>query len=243
MNRSYTFLWSPKWLSLTVLVAGLVVTMLWLASWQFDRLDERRAENAAMDAGLSEDPRDLASILSDPGAIHAFTHTTAEGEYLPGSQIWVQGRSLDDNPGLWLLAPFKWSSGETIMVVRGWVPVTRVTPIKEAPPGGTVSLIGVLIPGEVQRNVGPQDRVNSGLFTRVDLEIMGEQLGLALGVVYLQLTTPDVSNGPIALSAPVVDGEGPHKGYALQWIGFSLTAVVGLGALVRNEAGKQAGSA
>jgi cytochrome oxidase assembly protein ShyY1 len=242
MTRSYTFLWSPKWLSLILLVGALVVAMLWLASWQFDRLDERRAENAVMEAGLYKDPGDLAGILSDPDAIHAFTHATAEGEYLPDAQIWVQGRSLDDNPGLWLLAPFRWSSGETIMVVRGWVPVTRVTPIEEAPPAGLVSLTGVLIPGEVQRNVGPQDRVDSGLFTRVDLEIIGQQLGLSLGTVYLQLTAPDVSNGPVALSAPVVEGEGPHKGYALQWISFSLTALVGLGALVRNEAGKQAGS-
>lgn len=239
MTRSYTFLASAKWISLIVLVGALVVAMLWLASWQFDRLDERRAENALMAAGLSLNPQDLASVFADTGAAPSFRPVTATGAYLSEAQLRIQGRSLDNSPGLWLVAPFQLESGQTIMVVRGWVPVTEATPIEESPPSRVVTLTGVLIPGEVQRNVGPQDRVDSGLFTRVDLEIIGQQLNLSLGDVYLRLTAPDVENGPTTLAAPVVEGEGPHKGYALQWIGYSLTALVGLAALIRNEAGKQ----
>ena len=239
MTRSYTFLASAKWISLIVLVGALVVAMLWLASWQFDRLDERRVQNAVMAAGLSLNPQDLASVFADTGAAPLFRPVTASGAYLSEGQLRIQGRSLDNSPGLWLVAPFQLESGQTIMVVRGWVPVTEATPIEESPPSRVVTLTGVLIPGEVQRNVGPQDRVDSGLFTRVDLEIIGQQLSLSLGDVYLRLTTPDVENGPTTLSAPAVEGEGPHKGYALQWIGYSLTALVGLAALIRNEAGKQ----
>ncbi len=239
MTRSYTFLASAKWISLIVLVGALVVAMLWLASWQFDRLDERRAENALMAAGLSLNPQDLASVFADTGAAPSFRPVTATGAYLSEAQLRIQGRSLDNSPGLWLVAPFQLESGQTIMVVRGWVPVTEATPIEESPPSRVVTLTGVLIPGEVQRNVGPQDRVDSGLFTRVDLEIIGQQLSLSLGDVYLRLTAPDVENGPTTLAAPAVEGEGPHKGYALQWIGYSLTALVGLAALIRNEAGKQ----
>lgn len=239
MTRSYTFLASAKWISLIVLVGALVVAMLWLASWQFDRLDERRAENALMAAGLSLNPQDLVIVFADTGAAPSFRPVTASGAYLSEAQLRIQGRSLDNSPGLWLVAPFQLESGQTIMVVRGWVPVTEATPIEESPPSRVVTLTGVLIPGEVQRNVGPQDRVDSGLFTRVDLEIIGQQLSLSLGDVYLRLTAPDVENGPTTLSVPAVEGEGPHKGYALQWIGYSLTALVGLAALIRNEAGKQ----
>ena len=196
MTRSYTFLASAKWISLIVLVGALVVAMLWLASWQFDRLDERRAENALMAAGLSLNPQDLASVFADTGAAPSFRPVTASGAYLSEAQLRIQGRSLDNSPGLWLVAPFQLESGQTIMVVRGWVPVTEATPIEESPPSRVVTLTGVLIPGEVQRNVGPQDRVDSGLFTRVDLEIIGQQLSLSLGDVYLRLTAPDVENGP-----------------------------------------------
>ena len=239
MNRSYSFLASAKWISLVVSVSALVLAMLWLASWQFDRLGERRAENAVMAAGLSQNPQDLASVIAEAGSGPSFRPVNASGVYLSEAQLRIQGRSLDNNPGLWLVAPFRLESGQTIMVVRGWVPVAEATPIEEAPPSRVVTLTGVLIPGEAQRNVGPQDRVDSGLFTRVDLEIMGQQLSLSLGEVYLRLTAPDVENGPTTLSAPAVEGEGPHKGYALQWLGFSLTALVGLVALIRNEAGRQ----
>ena len=68
MNRSYGFLASPKWISLIVLVIALVVVMMWLASWQFDRLGERRTENSVMAMGLSRDPQDLASVFADGGS-------------------------------------------------------------------------------------------------------------------------------------------------------------------------------
>lgn len=238
MNRSFHFLRTPKWLALIGLIVVLVTFMLILSRWQFDRLDERREENAQMNAGLvlPVAPIDLVALTSESWAFRA---VSATGEYSSDSQTLVEGRSLNNDPGMWVLAPLDLDSGGSVLIMRGWIPVdSDVPPV----PGGLISVEGVLLPGEHQRNVGPQDDEATEVFTRVNLDLIGRKSERSFGELYLQLTTADtqLENGPTLLATPVVDGEGPHKGYALQWLGFSLTAVVGLFALIRNEAGKRA---
>jgi cytochrome oxidase assembly protein ShyY1 len=238
MTRSYRFLRSPKWIALLLLVTALVAFMLSLSRWQFDRLAERRAENVAINAGLSV-PAGPLSTLPTGGEDWLFRAVSATGEYATEGQTLVESRSLNNDPGLWIVTPLDLDAGGSILVMRGWIAVGAPIP---AAPEGVATIEGVVLPGEGQRNVGPRDNAETVIFTRVDLGLIGLKSNRTLGEVYLQLTASDTDTepAPTILPAPFVEGEGSHKGYALQWLGFSLTAVIGLIALVRNEAGKRA---
>lgn len=238
------FLLTSRWILLslfTIVVAGLCVR---LGIWQLHRLEERRAYNAEVTAGLAQPTTTAADLFAragaDPTAL-AYRRAEATGTYDASHEVLLYGRALDGEPGNHVLTPLVLSGGGVLMVDRGWVPIALDTPPvpDAAPPSGTATVTGVLQPGaegdsaEIERD--PSGRLLT--VREIDLGALADEIGAKVEPLFLLLETQSPPQpGALPRPAPLPElTEGPHLSYAIQWFTFATIALIGFAVLVRRE--------
>jgi surfeit locus 1 family protein len=216
-----------------------------LGFWQLDRLEQRRARNAVVLAGMRQAPRPVdaalvAEMRRNPARL-AYRRVVARGRYLPAAEIVLRGRVEGGRPGVHLATPLLLDEGGVLLVNRGWVPAAdAITPSERpAPPAGTVAVEGILQEVPVTQDRGGRSVSARGdtAYRRLDRGEAGARLGGRVLPMYLQLlgdTGRAARSLPVAVPPPPLD-EGPHLGYAIQWFSFALIGVVGLFVLLRRR--------
>jgi surfeit locus 1 family protein len=209
-------------LVLAIAVAALCVR---LGFWQLDRLQERRATNARIQAGLEAAP----VVLDEAPRLGAAPRrASATGTYDIDREVVLFGRAFEGQSGDHLLTPLLLSDGSALLVDRGWVPTGTRSPARE----GAVEVRGFLLPPD---SVGEAVPV-AGRVTRVDPDGIGHTLPYELAPVYLllQVQRPPADSLPIPASLPALS-EGPHLSYAIQWFSFAAVTLIGSSVLLRRD--------
>ncbi len=235
------FLVRPGWVALT---AGVVLFALAcftvLAPWQFRRHDDKRTQNEAVRSSFEVAPRPIAEVTDE------WRQVTLVGTYLDEAEVVVRLRTVQGEPAFEVLTPLRLTSGDTVLVDRGFVRPARgdaarrdsgpsrgnLVPEYAPPPSGSVSLVGRLRRDEG----GDRDPVVDDGHTQVyaiNATSVGAATGLTLRPGYVQLN-PEQPGVLGALPLPRLDA-GPYFAYALQWVGFGLMAMVGWVLLIRRE--------
>lgn len=240
MSR-YRFLFQRRWLLLALGAAAFVVICSELSTWQFHRLDQRRAENHVITANIDADPEPAGRLLApgrplDPD--REWHPVTARGRYDTGDQVLVRYRYLDGEPGFHVLTPLVTDQGPILLVDRGWVPKAgnpaRLPPVP-ASPRGVVTVTG----RARQSEQGPADQVRprTGEIRYIDVPRLAGSLPRPVYGGYVELTgqDPTARDSPHLIPPPDLS-EGPHLAYAVQWVIFAAIAVGGLFFLAYDEA-------
>jgi cytochrome oxidase assembly protein ShyY1 len=237
-----SFLLRPKWIAFHVLVFGSIALMIWLAFWQLDRLDERRAFNELVSEQIAVPPVPFDELLAeagdDPASIE-WRQTLVSGSFLGDQVLWFN-RSQDGLAGDNVLSALATDTDTdtTVIVNRGFVPLGFDTPA--APTGDIQMLARVRLPQERQRgeltdaSAGGEPVVE---VRRIDLDQLAAQLPGRLAPVYLDLIDAVPAIGPTdptPIPAPTLD-EGPHLSYAAQWSIFALSVLIGWVLAVRRS--------
>lgn len=235
-----------RWLAGTLVVIVLAGVFVLAGLWQLDRLEQRRASNAVVEARRATPAAPLEVALAqaggDPAAV-AERPVTVTGRYDPGAQFLVQFRPLAGQPGQHVLTPLVRPDGTAVVVNRGWVPASGPdTPLPDGsdPPVGEVTVTGVALPGEARAGLGPEESTAAarGILPRVDLDAIEARVPYPLAPVFVQLqeqSPPQASGFPQPV--PLSDlGAGPHLSYAIQWFAFAAIALVGWPLLLRRAA-------
>jgi cytochrome oxidase assembly protein ShyY1 len=239
----YSFAFRGRWLVGHLLVLAIAALFVRLGVWQLDRLDEVRTLNRTIEAreGMAVVPLHglLGNDLDPRGG--AYRRVTAAGTYDPDSEVAVQFRALNGEPGRYLLTALRTSRG-VLAVNRGWVPASGPDvpiPFEAAPAGGSVQVTGVLLPFEEDGRVveGPP---GTRTITRIDQTLLSEAAGEPsdrLFPLHLQLgqQSPSAARLPVPVPLPGLD-EGPHLSYAIQWFLFTVIGLCGWPLLVRRSA-------
>ncbi len=210
----------------TVLVVGLMVN---LGFWQLRRHAEVADQNVKIAARAAEAVALSSLDLAEPSD---FQRITTSGTWIPQEEVLWRGRSRNTVTGFEILTPLRLDDGRVLLVDRGWVPDTFDTPpvAEAAPPAGTVEVEGILRVSVPQPGFGPKDPAD-GRLERVfhaDLPRISAQVtGDLVTTHYLRLdrATPAASFEVLRPLAPIEQDAGPHLGYALQWFGFSVSAI------------------
>lgn len=245
----YRFALRPRWLLSHLLVLALVVLMVNLGFWQLRRLDERRTANALVVARSEAAPAPIDELISPGDGVEvgeglAFRRATATGTYDAAAEVLVRNRTLEQQPGYWVLTPLVTAPGEAVVVNRGWVPLpigdTGVPLRDAAPPAGRVTVTGMLAASQERGSFGPTDPPDGVLdvLSRTDVARLDQQVDEALAPVVLQLTEQDppaTAALPTPLPPPTLS-EGSHQSYAVQWFTFSTIALVGYPLILRRTA-------
>lgn len=240
MATDYRFLRSPRWIAGVVVAALAVLTFVNLGLWQLRRLDDRRAVNSLIEVGMTAEPTELSTLLSeesDPAAL-AFRRVRASGVYLVDDEVILQVRSLNGQSGHEVLTPLLLEDGTVVIVNRGWVTIDVAGPpvVGSEPPSPKVTVGGVLRESQEKGPFGPSNAASGRLerIRRVDLDRLQQQIDQPLQPIYLQLEsqTPAQSGRyPIALP-PASASDGPHLSYAMQWFIFATIVAIGFPVLV-----------
>ena len=236
----------PLWARIALAVVTLSIAFVFLGRWQWHRHEARLAANALVAANYGAEPVPIEQVLPTPGTSlpqqRLWTPVRVTGHYEPQSQVLIRNRPLAQVYGYEVVVPFRTTSGVALLVDRGWLGAGEdfVRPDTiPAPPGGEVTVVARLRPGEGTDSREPPP----GQELRIDVARIAARAG---GDVYtggyglLAQEQPAPAVAPTLIPKPD-DDLGPHLSYAVQWWAGAVAAYVLLGVYARREVEGRAG--
>jgi surfeit locus 1 family protein len=240
---------SRKWILATILVLIAAAVMVRLGIWQLDRLKQRRAFNARVEAQLNAPPLDLNAALASgqvPDLANMDYRTVLiHGTFDYSNEVALRNQVYNENIGVHLLTPFKLTgTDQSIVVDRGWIPLEEYTSGKEIQYQETGELA---LQGQLRRSVetgtiwqkpdptaAPGSRLDSLIYPNVSR--IAAQSSYPLLPAYIQ-ASPSANH--TALPYRVIEQpeltEGPHMNYAIQWFAFTIILLVGYPIFVKRS--------
>jgi cytochrome oxidase assembly protein ShyY1 len=222
---SFTFRFIPF---LAAIIVALIA--LSLGNWQSRRAEEKQrlASEQTLQAALP--PLDMQSL--NEGKVPAyFRSVQLTGSFIAQWPIYLDNRPYQGKAGFYLLMPFKLKDSEKILLVmRGWLPRDAQNrlqlPIIPTPEGV------LQLEGKVRESVGhvmqlgSEPALQSGVI-RQNFEVaeLSKASGLKLENFIIEQTS-DVKDGLIRDWPQPSLGIEKHRGYAFQWYGLAVTALL-----------------
>ncbi len=213
--------------------------------WQVHRYGWKHSANTALDRDAADAVTPAADLLAPGrpvGKDLQFRKVRARGHYQPAGQLLVRQREVNDQPAFLVLTPLRTDAGPTLLVVRGWVPMSGAaarTPAVPAPPSGPVTVTARIYPSEP---AGRTRGMPAGQVERIDTAAIAGRLGVPTYGGYAELISqtpptarlavlpgPDLSNPAGGASEP------QHLAYVFQWFVFGLIALAAPFLLARLE--------
>jgi cytochrome oxidase assembly protein ShyY1 len=236
----YRFLLSRRWLGFAVFAVVVAGVCIRLGMWQFDRLDERRADNHRIEANLAVDPSPVTGVVSAGGSVDSgdeWRQVTATGHFDSSQQVILSQQTREVGPGVDVLTPLVLPEGVAVIVDRGWLAINSPSEVPTPPPAptGPVKVTGWLrVDSDADSwATTPED---DGTVRAVDSGDLAGSLPYDVLPGWIAMTSqqPPAHDALAAPEAPDL-GDGPHFFYGLQWWFFAALAVFGFGYLAYDE--------
>ncbi|MGA8787755.1 MAG: SURF1 family protein [Paenarthrobacter sp.] len=237
----YRFLFSSKWLGYFVVAVIFATACVFLGRWQMDRRAETLAEINRVVSNYSATPIPFAEIKDQFNTLdpeREWTQVQLRGSYDPEGQRIVRNRPLNGQPGYDVVVPFRLTTGEAVVIDRGWLPIGNNTPgrpdVVPDPPTGQVTVVARLKPAEPKLDRGAVD----GQLASIDLAGFASELPYPIATgAYGQLASEDPAVQPMPTPFPKpATEEGTHLSYSLQWFAFGVLMFIGFGYAARQQA-------
>lgn len=243
----YSFLASPRWIGLIILMVIASISCWFLGEWQFGRYEERVA---AADQIRETWDNEQVTLDEITGSEDEWQLTTLTGEFVADSQVMLRGRSVNSLPAVHLIALFTTEqNGEpvTLVVDRGWVYQSQAEGDGDIegyipdPPSGTVTIEARMRPAEDAFDRSPPEGYVYTLNPAQVLDGIPDPVTDGL---------PEVFDGRFVMVADqpgseAVDGPRPypkpsttlgsHLAYAWEWRFFAVAALFVVPILARRE--------
>jgi surfeit locus 1 family protein len=233
-----------------VFSALMVALLAMLGIWQLRRLAWKEALIARVETRAAAAPAPLppraawAAMQPDD---YDFLHVRASGRYDLSREALIfsappQGAGVE--PGYRIVTPFRLDEGGTILVDRGFLPLSRqADEARRREPEGPLVLTGVLRRPQARNIFTPADSPQSGLFYTSDPAALAAYLTAPDAAPFTLELDPPAGAPPAAAGTPRAYGRNVeltnnHLSYAITW--FSL-AVATLGGFLFYAAGRLRG--
>jgi surfeit locus 1 family protein len=240
-------LFSRQWRVATLLVIVAILVQLRLAVWQLDRLQERRAFNARVQAQLDAPPLtlDANTPVADLASMEYRT-VVVRGEYDFSQEVALRMQTWNGKLGARLLTPLRIAGTDrAVLVDRGWIPYEESENGQwpQYAQAGVVEVRGRIQASRDQTGFGfqtdptpaPGQRLTA--WNQANVQAIAAQVPYPLLPVYIQQAPdPDPDTMlPYAGLSPLDLSDGPHLGYAGQWLLFAVIFAVGYPVFVRHQ--------
>lgn len=225
MPIRFQFRWVP-------FIAALVAAMVGvsLGNWQMRRASDKEAIEQKLTARQAAAPLNLAAPEPNVDEIE-FRRVKVVGEFLDTWPIYLDNRPHQGAAGLYLVMPLKIAgSNQHVLVMRGWLPRDPVDRSKlPAIPTPATSLT---IEGVVRRNAGqllqlgePTALRPGAIVQNLDIGQFEQASKLDLQPIVIEQTN-DIPDGLVRDWPKPSAGVDKHLGYAFQWYGLAITALI-----------------
>lgn len=224
--------------ALAVLAAAWVAWRL--GEWQFDRLDERRTDNAVVGRNLERSPAPVQEVLAVGRPVRPADEwrlVTATGVYDDDATVVLRYQTRRGASGVDLVTPLVTSEGPALLVDRGWVATdNRGTERPDVPPAPTGT---VTVTGWVRADAEGDATAVADQSTRaVSSVAIAQTLDYPVYGGFVDAKTedppPPEAQTPARTEPPDLS-QGPHFFYGLQWWFFGLLALGGFAYLAYDE--------
>lgn len=211
----------------SLFMAASIALLLSLGFWQLDRLEQKEALIARVEAHIHGAPIVLPQDLSRLEELE-FTKTSISGHFMHAKEMHFVARAHHMANGYNILTPFILTDGRAVLVNRGFVPRDKYDPVTrpEGQVEGVVTLEGVIRKPLKGNNFTPENAPDKNVWFKEDTAQAGEYAGINLLPVVISLVGDPPAGG---LPIPVGDEfrlRNDHLGYALTWFGLALVGAV-----------------
>lgn len=214
---------------LTLGAFALAALCVRLGFWQWHRMEERKHEQAAIEAHLQADAVPVQALVRPGHAVaesDEWTRVRATGTFDPRRQVTVKFTTREGKAGADVVTPLVLPDGSALLVNRGWMPTentnARPTDIP-APPRGPVTVEGWLRPDS---QAGPNAVVPvDGQVRGVASHGLEPHVGRTLLPGFINMQRPATAG--LTPEPPPRVGHYLNFFYALQWWFFAGLALVG----------------
>jgi surfeit locus 1 family protein len=220
----------PKLLP-SLLTAVMVAVLVGLGTWQLQRLEWKTDLIADLQARTSAEPISLSQALADPEEAR-FRPVRVTGRWLHDRTLNLVARTYRGEPGLHAVTPLRLSDGRTLLVDRGWVPLSEADPDRrrDGMPEGIVTLVGLArLPGWHGSDFArPENAPAANEWLWIDPEAMAAAAGIEDVVQDLYLAARDDQHpGRYPIGGRTrVDLPNNHLQYAITWFVLAAAALV-----------------
>lgn len=205
------------------LLPGLAL-LLTLGFWQIERLHEKEALIASVEAGMSAPAQALAAVLPE-GAGGEWRHVIVRGRFLHEREQYLFGRGPGGAVGVRVVTPLATEDGKFVLVDRGFVPEVLRDPGKRASGQieGEVTLTGVLRTSQSAGLFTPPPDTKTKLWFVKDVPGIAKAMGVELSapVIVEADKTPNPGGWPLG-GQTRVEFPNDHLQYAITWFGLAL---------------------
>ncbi len=227
-----------RWTALILFVAVMGTIFVSMGDWQLRRLAQRKASNHVI---LTNEARPVAafgSIFTEPiGKALEWRRVQVSGTYDGAHQYVVRYRDNGDATGYEVVTPLHTTSGQTVLIDRGFVPVDKGTQIPStaaAPPTGRISLVGRVRRSEPGRlnAITPVD----GQMRLINAYAVATTLPYPVVDGYIDVLQQDPARAAELQTKVLPEiSDGPHFWYAVQWFMFTGIGLAGIVVFIRGD--------
>jgi surfeit locus 1 family protein len=224
--RIFAYSFAPRVVP-TVAAVLLIGLTLWLGRWQTDRAGEKEVRQALFEARLRETPVQLTGSVPSAEPL-LYRRVRAAGRWNADGQVFIDNQVLDGRAGFAVVTPLRLaSSGDTVLVNRGWI--ARTSDYPRAPavavPEGTVEVSGLAtLPPRRVLELSSQT-VAGSVWQNLSIERYraAHPRMNVLPVVVLSDSPPA---GLTAMRETPDAGIAKHREYALTWFSLAATTAI-----------------
>ncbi|HEX3379653.1 MAG TPA: SURF1 family protein [Paraburkholderia sp.] len=224
-----------------LLILLVVVVTVRLGFWQRDRAHQKEA----LEARITQfENAPALPVSAAPVALKdvEFHRVKARGSFVADKVVYLDNRPYNDQPGFYVVMPFKLVDGGYVLVNRGWLPrnlSSRETIAPYTTPSGEVEIEGIARADASRAfELGQGGSAAHHLIRQnLDLAEYAAETGLPLQSFVIQ-QTGDARDGLVRDWPAPTTGVERNYGYMLQWWGMAAAALV-FGVYAARRAGKK----
>ncbi len=216
------------WPSLFAL--GGILVLLGLGSWQIERLFWKERLIAERHAAVTAPPMALPATLEAADGLD-YHRVSAIGRFLPDRELFLGATDADGHLGYQIIEPLRLSSGDVLLVDRGFVPEDKKLPASRSAgePKGEVTITGLLrLPPRAKPHwFLPANNAERNYWFWVDIPAMAAAAGLDR-VLPFYVDADDTPNpGGLPLGGQTrLDLPNNHLQYAITWYALALALAI-----------------
>lgn len=205
---------------------GGAAVLVALGLWQLDRLGQKEAYIATIEARLGAGPGPLPA--KPDRVTDRFLPVAVEGQYLNGD-ILILASPRGMGPGYRVVAPFQTTEGRKILVDRGFVSEGAHGLPR---PGGAARLTGNLDWPNETDSFTPKPDTARGIWFARNVDALAAALGTEPVLLVLRETSQfDTPVTPLPVDTAGIPND--HLEYAVTWFGLALVWLAMTAVLVR----------
>ncbi|WJF89981.1 SURF1 family protein [Paraburkholderia bonniea] len=217
-----------RWLP-ALLVLLIVAVTVRLGFWQRDRAHQKEALQAHITQFEQAPVRHLGAQPFTLQEIE-FHRVRATGQFMPDKVVYLDNRPYRDQPGFYVVMPFRLTQGGDVLVNRGWLPRNaseRTTIAPYLTPSGEIEIEGIARADASRAfELGQGGSAAHQLIRQnLDVSAYASETGLPLQPFVIQQSS-DTHDGLVRDWPAPNTGVERNYGYMFQWWGIAFAAIV-----------------